>query len=77
MSGYKKYILNIPFIHKGAGTRSAIKREEDLALRNQMKKLFLERWKRYLPIDVRTRGESFRNWLKNYVHLEKNNYSKF
>ncbi len=66
-SGHKNYIINIPFIHKGAGTRSAVKIEEDIALRKRMKGVFLARWEGRLPLDVRTKGERVRDWIKKYV----------
>ncbi len=67
INGYKNYIVNIPFTHKGAGTRSLVKAEKDLALRNNMKEIFLEQWKAHLPVDVRTSGERIMNWIKKYV----------
>ncbi len=66
-AGYTNFVINIPFIHKGAETRSSLKIEEDLALRNEMKKLFLEQWKTCLPVDVRTKSERMRDWIKKFV----------
>ncbi len=66
-AGYTNFVINIPFIHKGAETRSSLKREEDLALRNEMKKLFLEQWETRLPADVRTKSERMRDWIKKFV----------
>jgi GT2 family glycosyltransferase len=66
-SGYRNYILNIPFTHTGAGTRSAVKTEDDNALRDKMNNIFVNRWSDYLPLDVRTKGERIKDWLKKYV----------
>jgi GT2 family glycosyltransferase len=66
-SGYRNYVLNIPFTHIGAGTRSTVKAESDNALRDKMNKNFVNRWSDYLPLDVRTKGERIKDWLKKYV----------
>jgi GT2 family glycosyltransferase len=65
--GYRNYVLNVPFTHVGAGTRSTVETGADSALRDEMKCIFVEKWKNYLPLDVRTTGERIREWVKKYV----------
>ncbi len=66
-AGFKNYVINIPFTHKGGSTRSLIKIQKDNELRARMKEVFLKRWHRELPVDVRTIGERFVDWLRKYV----------
>jgi GT2 family glycosyltransferase len=65
--GYRNYVLNVPFTHVGAGTRSTVETEADAALRDEMNCIFVEKWKNYLPLDVRTTGERIKDWVKKYV----------
>ena len=67
INGYRNYVLNIPFTHIGAGTRSTVKAEADTMLRDKMKNIFIEKWKDCLPLDVRTKGERIKDWIKKYV----------
>jgi len=66
-AGYKNYVINIPFTHKGGSSRSQLKNQTDNTLREEMKKLFLEKWKSELPLDVRGKKERIKDWLKKYV----------
>ncbi|RJQ49307.1 MAG: glycosyltransferase [Nitrospiraceae bacterium] len=50
--GYDNYVLNIPFEHRCAATRSQIK--DDDAIREAARKRFIEIWKDSLPADVTT-----------------------
>ena len=67
VNGYRNYVLNIPFTHIGAGTRSSVKTETDNEVRDKMKGIFIEKWGAHLPLDVRTKGERIRDWIKRYV----------
>jgi len=67
INGYRNYVLNIPFTHIGAGTRSTVNAEADTMLRDKMKNIFIEKWKGCLPLDVRTKGERIKDWIKKYV----------
>jgi len=51
-AGYKNYVLNIPFEHLCGSTRKAIKGEN--RVREEAKRLFIEKWKGILPVDVCT-----------------------
>ncbi len=51
-AGYKNYVLNIPFEHICGSTRKVIKGEN--RVREEAKKLFIEKWKSVLPVDVST-----------------------
>jgi len=66
-SGFKNYVIDIPFTHKGAGTRSAIGAGTDDVIREEMKALFLERWGRHLPADSRSIMQILRDLLKKHV----------
>jgi GT2 family glycosyltransferase len=66
-AGYRNYVLNIPFTHRGAGTRSSVNAAEDNRLRESMKLLFLQKWHGALPCDVRSLPERIGDLLRKYA----------
>lgn len=51
-NGFENYVLNIPFEHYCATTRSEIIRED--TVRDEAQENFKELWSHYLPVDVST-----------------------
>jgi glycosyltransferase involved in cell wall biosynthesis len=51
-NGFENYVLNIPFEHVCAATRSAITQDDNI--RDEAQENFMEIWDLYLPIDVST-----------------------
>jgi GT2 family glycosyltransferase len=56
-AGYKNYVLNIPFEHFCGLTRKVIKGED--RVREEAKRVFINKWKGILPVDVSTIKERF------------------
>ncbi|KPK02762.1 MAG: hypothetical protein AMK71_01180 [Nitrospira bacterium SG8_35_4] len=55
---FENYVLNVPFEHMCAATRTAIK--DDDRIRDEAKEKFLEIWAEALPVDVTTWQEKIR-----------------
>ncbi len=66
-AGYRNFVLNIPFVHRGAGTRSSVAAGDDTRIRGAMKRIFLEKWHNILPLDIRPPGERVIEWVRKYV----------
>ncbi len=64
---FHNYVVNIPFTHEGAGTRSSVARETDESLRERMQRRFIQTWRHSLPGDVRSWSERLADWTKKYV----------
>lgn len=65
-AGYRNVVVNIPFIHRSGTTRmSEAYREiipDDDELRRKNKEIFMNRWRDFLPVDVRTWKEKIVDW---------------
>jgi len=61
-AGFTNYVLNIPFEHSSATTRSGMK--EDDSIRDEAKGKFLAMWAESLPVDVTT-------WWERIGYLPK------
>ncbi len=61
-NGFVNYVLNIPFEHLCAATRSEVPRED--TIRNEARDNFIEVWGTYLPLDVTTWREKMEYTLK-------------
>lgn len=67
-TGRRCVVVNAPFIHTGAGTRSSLVAGprhdgEDLARRREAWARFVRKWAHRLPCDVRTWRERMRDWV--------------
>jgi len=62
--GFMNYVLNIPFEHICATTRRQIESEDKV--REEARKLFIERWKSFLPADVSTWWDKFAYLIKGF-----------
>ena len=59
--GRKNYVLNIPFVHECGRTRKGISSED--TLREEQRRLFLDKWGERLPCSVFTMADWFRHVL--------------
>ncbi|MFQ5828529.1 MAG: glycosyltransferase family 2 protein [Candidatus Methylomirabilia bacterium] len=67
-TGRRCVVVNAPFVHHGAGTRSGLdagppRDGEDLAQRREAWAHFARKWAHRLPCDVRSRRERVRGWV--------------
>ena len=66
-AGYRCVVVNVPFVHRGGGTRTGmaapLKTAEDLAQRRAAVSRFADRWRHRLPCDVRGVRERLGDWL--------------
>lgn len=62
-------VVNAPFVHRGAGTRTSVATEgplsDDLAQRRAALARFAAKWRHRLPSDVRRPAERIRDWLSS------------
>lgn len=66
-AGLRCVVVNIPFVHRGGGTRTGrgapVGPVEDLAQRRAALVRFAAKWRHRLPCDVRTTRERLSDWL--------------
>jgi len=66
-AGQRCAVVNVPFIHKGGGTRTGagapVRPAEDLAQRREALARFARKWRHRLPCDVRGLRERATDWL--------------
>jgi GT2 family glycosyltransferase len=68
-AGWRRVVVDAPFIHRGGGTRTAegaaVTPAEDLAQRGAALERFVRRWRHRLPADVRPWRERILDRLRN------------
>ncbi|MBI2555019.1 MAG: glycosyltransferase family 2 protein [Candidatus Rokubacteria bacterium] len=68
-AGGRCVVVNAPFVHRGAGTRTSVATEgplsDDLAQRRAALARFAAKWRHRLPSDVRRPAERIRDWLSS------------
>jgi GT2 family glycosyltransferase len=66
-AGWRCAVVNVPFIHRGGGTRTGegapVSEASDLIQRREALRRFANKWRHRLPCDVRSARERWGDWF--------------